>query len=64
MYSAIYDVERKSRMFGVETIPEFCNIMIIGKDSSSDTMYRRGIAQLYTEDWERFGLRREWICLR
>jgi hypothetical protein len=56
--------ERRFRQFGEDILPRFCNIMIIGRDSSGGTVYRRGIAQLFTEDWERFGPRREWICLR
>lgn len=52
-------------MGGREESPAlFCNIMIIGRDGGGDTVYRRGIAQLYIEDWERFGPRKEWILLK
>jgi hypothetical protein len=49
----------------VDPIPElFHNILIIGRDQCSETVYRRGVAQLYPEDWELFMPRREWIYLR
>ncbi|KAI1364065.1 heterokaryon incompatibility protein-domain-containing protein [Xylaria arbuscula] len=40
------------------------NIMIVGRDVLGDTVYRRGISQLFPEDWETFKPTKEWIALR
>ncbi|KAI3316950.1 heterokaryon incompatibility protein-domain-containing protein [Xylariaceae sp. AK1471] len=49
-------IDRESKQLGIEAVPTpFCNIMILGIDDSGGAVYRRGIAQMYVEDWEMFG---------
>ncbi|PVH90939.1 hypothetical protein DM02DRAFT_664507 [Periconia macrospinosa] len=52
------------RQFGIHDGEIIYNIMIVGRDSAQGTLYRRGIAQLFPEDWEEFKPTKEWIALR